>query len=357
MNPSKEELLVKAEERLAAMRVGEALGLFYQAEQAGCDSDACAAGRWKCYMLSGDFEQAWRESDAIAARGNPDPHRFWDGRPLDGRHVLIRCLHGLGDTIQFIRYAPLVRAKAAHLTVEVQPTLKALLTYSQVADEVITWGEPEIAWDQQVEVVELPRIFRTLPGTVPNGVPYLRAPAASLYGKDRHTGLFRAGIVWGASNYNRARSIPAEVISRLLDIPGVEFYSLQAGPERFDLSGEVSEIPQLFSEGECVMPTASLVGDLDLLITVDTMMAHLAGALGSPVWTLLPYRSDWRWMLKREDSPWYPTMRLIRQKRPGEWEPVISKIKSDLAARVADATLLTEGARQGEVKGRTGPYR
>ncbi len=341
MNPGKEELLVEAEEQLAAMRVPEAVALFYRAEQAGCDSDACAAGRWTCYMLGGDFERAWCESDAIAARGNPDPHRFWDGRPLDGRRVLIRCLHGLGDTIQFIRYAPLVRAKAAHLTVEVQPTLKALLTYSRVADEVITWGDPEPAWDQQIEVVELPRVFRTLPSTVPNGVPYLRAPAASLYGRYGHTGLIRAGLVWSASNYNRARSIPVNAISQLLEVPGVEFYNLQAGPERFDLSGEISQIPQLFVEGECVLPTASLVGALDLLITVDTMMAHLAGALGQPVWTLLPYRSDWRWMLNREDSPWYPTMRLTRQERPGEWEPVIRRIKNDLAARVAGRATLS----------------
>lgn len=337
MNPGKEELLVKAEEQLAAMHVPEALALFYRAEQAGCDSDACAAGRWTCYMLNGDFEQAWRESDAIAARGNPDPHRFWDGRPLDGRRVLIRCLHGLGDTIQFIRYAPLVRARAAHLTVEVQPTLKALLTYSRMADEVITWGDPESAWDQQIEVVELPRVFRTLPGSVPSGVPYLRAPAASLYGRYRHKGLIRAGLVWSASNYNRARSIPVEAIAQLLNLPGVEFYSLQAGPERFDLSGEMIQIRQLFREGECVLATASLVGTLDLVITVDTMMAHLAGALGRPVWTLLPYRSDWRWMLDREDSPWYPTMRLIRQKKPGEWEPVISVVKRDLAAYGATA--------------------
>lgn len=335
MDPGKEHLLVKAEEQLAEMRVTDALASFYRAEQAGCDSDACAAGRWTCYMLGGNFELAWRESDAIANRGNPDPNRFWDGRPLDGKRVLIRCLHGLGDTIQFMRYAPLVRAKAAHLVVEVQPTLKALLTYSGVADEVITWGEPEPAWDQQIEVVELPRIFRTLPGRVPNCVPYLRAPAASLCWRREHAGVVKAGIVWNASNYNRARSIPAAAISKLLDIPGVEFYSLQAGPERFDLSGQ--PLPQLFSEGECVLSTASLVGTLDLVITVDTMMAHLAGALGRPVWTLLPYQSDWRWMLNREDSPWYPTMRLIRQKKPGEWEPVIEKVKSNLAALITQS--------------------
>ncbi len=312
------------------MRVPQALTLFYQAEQAGCDSDACASGRWTCYMLKGDFERAWRESDAIAARGNPDPHRFWDGRPVDGRRVLIRCLHGLGDTIQFIRYAPLIRAKAAHLTLESQPTLKALLTYSRLSDEVITWGEPEPAWDQQIEVIELPRVFRTLTGSVPNDVPYLRAPALSLYRKHEFPGLIRAGLVWSASNYNPARSIPVEAISQLLDIPGVEFYSLQGGPERFKL-----EIPQLFSESECVLSTASLLGALDLVITVDTMIAHLAGALERPVWTLLPYQSDWRWMLNCEDNPWYPSMRLIRQKKPGEWEPVISTVKSDLAALAA----------------------
>src|SRR5581483_7117340 len=124
-------------------------------------------------MLAGDFESAWLESDAIARRGNPDPHRYWDGRPIDGRKVLLRCLHGLGDTIQFIRYARHIRERARSFAVEAQPRLKPLLIESRIAAHVFTWGEPEPEWDQQIEVVELPRIFRATVHTIPNDVPYL----------------------------------------------------------------------------------------------------------------------------------------------------------------------------------------
>ena len=159
-----EELFLKAGEQLAARRVGQALELYRRAEAAGYDVDQCAAGRWDCHMLAGHFELAWRESDAIAQRGTPDPHRFWDGRPLTGRRVMLRCLHGLGDTLQFIRYAPLIRKDAKSLTIEAQPKLKRLLEQSQLADCVTTWGEFGPPWDQQVEVMELPLIFRTTLG-------------------------------------------------------------------------------------------------------------------------------------------------------------------------------------------------
>ncbi len=120
----------RAEKELRALRIHEALHLFTLAEQANHNPDSCAAARWTCHMLMGNFEFAWRESDSIAKRGQPDPHRFWDGRPFAGRSVLMRCLHGLGDTIQFCRYAPLIRSEAKTLVIEAQPALKALLQES-----------------------------------------------------------------------------------------------------------------------------------------------------------------------------------------------------------------------------------
>src|SRR5579875_3153211 len=153
------------------MQLAETLRLIDEAEAANHDPDECASGRWVCYMLRGEFELAWRESDAIAARGKPDPHRFWDGSSLHGRDVLIRCLHGLGDTLQFIRYAPLLRKQTRSLTIEAQPTLKPLLELCPLADRVITWGDPEPRWDKQIEVIELPRIFRTTLETIPRNVP------------------------------------------------------------------------------------------------------------------------------------------------------------------------------------------
>ncbi|MBV9156195.1 MAG: hypothetical protein JO097_08020 [Acidobacteriaceae bacterium] len=321
-----ERLLIRAEEQLASMRIREALRLFRLAERAGCDPDSCAAGRWTCYMLCGDFESAWRESDAISNRGKPDPHRFWDGRPVHGRTVLIRCLHGLGDSIQFLRYAPLIRGEARRLIIEAQPTLKSLIQQSGLADEVITWGEPEPHWDQQIEIIELPRIFRTSVDSIPNHVPYLHAPVGP-YERSRP---IRVGIVWASSVYNPARSVPLQEMAELFTVPGASFFTLQGGIERAQLEPWSKQIIDLYDESACVLAAAKNLNGLDLVISVDTMIAHLAGAMARPVWTLLPYECDWRWMLNRDDSPWYPTMRLFRQTSHRNWHTVIQRVRRAL---------------------------
>lgn len=279
-------------------------------------------------MRLGDFERAWSESDRIAQRGHPDPNRFWDGCPLAGERVLIRCLHGLGDTIQFIRYAPSLRSIAQSVTIEAQPKLKMLLQQSCLADYVITWNEPEPAWDQHVEVMELPRIFRTTVDTIPHHIPYIRAPHAKLIESD--PGTLAVGLAWTASTFNPARSIPIENLAAIFDIPGIAVYGLQSGPEHSELSPWLPAVRDLHDRVATIHDTAGVLKDLQLVISVDTMTAHLAGALGIPVWTLLPYECDWRWMLDRRDSPWYPTMRLFRQPEPGNWSAVADQIREAL---------------------------
>src|SRR3954454_12230856 len=164
--------LQRRRQALNEMRLEDALRLFHRAELAGVDPDVCAAGRWTCHMLCGRFNAAWEESDAIERRGRPDPHRFWDGTSFRDRHLMVRCLHGLGDTIQFMRFIPLIRQQAASVTVQAQPSLKSLLAQTDIADQVMTWGEPEPYWDGQVEINELPKIFRVTEATIPNA-PYL----------------------------------------------------------------------------------------------------------------------------------------------------------------------------------------
>lgn len=325
-----DRLYTQAGERLQRMRVRDALRLFERAERAHYDLDSCAAGRWHCHMLLGDFESAWRESDSIANRGSPDPHRFWDGQSFAGRRVLIRCLHGLGDTIQFIRYAPLIREQARSLTIEAQPTLKSLLEQAHIADSVITWGEPEPPWDQQIEIIELPRAFRTTAASIPNHVPYLNVPSELESSVKNGRRPLRVGIVWGSSSYNPDRSLPLKDLAELFGVPGASFFSLQAGPARAELKPWSSRVTNLYDDSASVLAMAQTLKTIDLVITVDTMMAHLAGAMARPVWTLLPYQCDWRWMLHRHDSPWYSTMRLFRQRRPGDWAGVVRQLKREM---------------------------
>lgn len=316
-----------------AMQITEACQCFQLAEEAGFDADHCAARRWTCHMLLGNFESAWAESDAISRRGNPDPHRFWDGQPFDGRHVLIRCLHGLGDTLQYIRYAPLIRQRATSLTVEAPPLLRTLLAQANIADRVITWGDKEPFWDQQVEIVELPLIFRTTIDSIPAAVPYLYVPSGNVDSSLSEKRRLRVGLVWASSAFNPARSLPLAQLATLFAIPEVSFFSFQAGDERAQLRHWSDHVGNRYTEGQSVLETAMGMKTMDLVITVDTMTAHLAGAMGLDVWTLLPYACDWRWMLRRTDSPWYPTMRLFRQPGPGAWEPVVQDVRSELAAR------------------------
>lgn len=325
-----EEYFQEAEESLRSMCIEQAVRLYERGERAGYDADACSGGRWICHMLLGRFERAWEESDAIAARGNPDPHRYWDGQPFHGRKVLLRCLHGLGDTIQFIRYAPLIREQARALIIEAQPALKSLIEASQLADAVITWGEQEPPWDQQVEIVELPRIFRTKLETIPNNVPYLDIPSGPVIAPYQGGRALRVGVVWASSSYNPARSVPFEDMARLFDLRGASFFSLQAGEERVQLKSLSRKIADWQTDPACAPETAQKLKALDLVITVDTMLAHLAGAMGRPVWTLLPFQCDWRWMMARDDSPWYPAMRLFRQPRPGDWQSVIERVQCAL---------------------------
>jgi hypothetical protein len=286
-------------------------------------------------MLQGDFEAAWRESDRIERHGRPDVNRLWDGKSLRGKRVLIRCLHGLGDTIQYVRYAPLLRKQTESLTIEAQPALKRLVQESGLADRVITWGDPEPPWESQIEIIELPRIFRTTLETIPNGVPYLKATARDAFTSKRNK--FRVGLVWASSLYNPSRCVPLAELASLFEVEGAEFFSFQAGDNVQELEGSHFPISDAFDRSGCVQTAANGLAAMNMVLTVDTMMAHLAGALGLPVWTLLPLQSDWRWMTDRSNSPWYPTMRLFRQPSEGDWSKPISEVCNQLQALVSES--------------------
>jgi hypothetical protein len=243
--------------------------------------------------------------------------------------VLIRCYHGLGDTIQFIRYAPLVRQIARRVIVWAQPALLPLLEAAKGIDELLPLHDrmPEVEYDIDVESMELPHVFRSTVETLPAEVPYFHVEPADL-APDRN---LRVGLVWRCGDWAPERAVPVELLLPLADVPGVTLHLMQLGPA-------VDERPLGFgvvSASEDVLTAARRIAALDLMISIDSMPAHLAGALGVPTWTLLRSDCDWRWMDEREDSPWYPTMRLFRQSRAGDWEGVVSRVISELSAVVA----------------------
>ena len=322
--------------------IGRSLASFSRAWELGIHPDRGAQERWMALMLLGNFAEAWMESDCvqryrssagITCRHEPIHLRFvWDGSPLECGRVLLRCYHGLGDTLQFIRYVPLLKERARHVMVQAQPGLIPLLQSMQEIDRLIPLGGAEPDYDVEIESMELPHAFRTTPATIPAAIPYLRVKSAPKPLDDRR---LRVGLVWTAGAWKPERSIPVSELAVLTSVPGVAVFSLQRGPSRKDL-------PAIGCAGELgsdeIPDTAAAIGSLDLVITVDTMIPHLAGAMGKPVWTLLHFHSDWRWMLDRDDSPWYPTMRLFRQPSPGDWQTVIGQVRDELLNCVRPVT-------------------
>jgi hypothetical protein len=288
---------------------------------------------WLRTARRGDLAGAWRVSDRIAARGPSPPadrtprhfQRIWDGTPVAGRRVLVRCYHGLGDTIQFVRYAPRLAAEAREVTWWAQPELLPLVASARGVDRVLPLhdGAPDIDYDVDVESMELPYVFRSTLTTIPAEVPYLRVPAAALPPPPPNV-----GIAWRGGRWDTRRSIPFMLLARLLRIPGVTWWSLQHRAEAHEVHANLRRL-----DAVSVAALASVMQGLDLVVSIDSLCAHLAGALGRPVWTLLARPADWRWLVERDDSPWYPSMRLFRQRRPGDWPQVLEDVARELMTR------------------------
>jgi hypothetical protein len=268
--------------------------------------------QWRRNMLDGDFEAAWRISDRVRPA-------VWDGTPMTGKDVLVQCLHGLGDTIFFARYLAALAKLARRVTVAPQAELKRLLRL--VPGIQIGNGRADVI----VECTELAYIFRTTVNTIPADVPYVHLPAV----RASRNGRLRVGLVWSSGVFNPLRSVPLADLAPLASIPGVSWTPLQHGPAFSD--ARTHGQPFGFSAapdptGADALDTAMRMLNLDLVITPDTMVAHLAGAVGLRTWILLPYDADWRWLRHGEHSPWYPTARLFRQRRPGDWAEAVAEV-------------------------------
>jgi tetratricopeptide (TPR) repeat protein len=301
-------------------------------------------------LLRGDFQQGWPEYEwrwktkQLPPRLFPQP--LWDGGSLAGKTILLHAEQGLGDTFQFVRYAPLVKRLGATVIVECQKPLLPLLATCPGIDRLVGQGDELPEFTTQAPLLSLPRILQTSLDSIPAAVSYLfAAPALIESWRKRLRDLpgFKIGINWqGRSGRGRwlARNIPLRQFALLAEIPGVRLISLQQGAGREELAQAREQFP-VVDLGDDVdrasgpfMDTAAIMMSLDLVITSDTAVPNLAGALGVPVWVALPRASDWRWLLHRADSPWYPTMRLFRQKTAGDWAAVFQEIYDALRERL-----------------------
>lgn len=297
-------------------------------------------------MLRGDFAAAWSISDRVLRerieRGEPCLHwprheqYVWRGGSLRDRRVLVRCYHGLGDTIQFVRLLAPLREEARHTILWAQPALCELLASVEGVDEILPLHEgiPACEYDADIELMELAHYFRVTPETIPNRMPYIYEWVEAPRFAPRHT--LNVGIAWQSGDWNPNRSIPPSVFAEIGNLPGIRWCSLQYEAD--------PPFPAQRMVDKDLALTARRMRSLDLVISVDTVTAHLAGALGLPTWIVLPHECDWRWMSCGERSPWYPTMRIFRQPRAGEWSSVMHDVRAALHAR-AGGWRLEAGAR------------
>ncbi|HUT14134.1 MAG TPA: tetratricopeptide repeat protein [Thermoguttaceae bacterium] len=304
-----------------------------------------------CWLRKGDFEPGWHEFEWRQLSRDHRVRRFpsplWDGREVAGGTILLHAEQGLGDTLQFVRYAPLVKQRCRTLVLQCPKRLAPLLERCAGIDRLVAKGDPLPDFDFHTPLMSLPCILGTTLDSIPDSVPYVFA--GEQLAETWRTRLaefpgFKIGIAWqGNKKYagDAYRSIPLRHFAPLAKIPGVRLFSLQRGrgcdqladlPDGF----EVHDFGEDFDrERGAFMDAAAVVQNLDLVITSDTAIPHLAGAMGVPVWVALHLSSDWRWLDAREDSPWYPTMRLFRQRRLGDWEELFGRMAEELGGVVA----------------------
>lgn len=294
------------------------------------------------YLVKGDFERGWPAYEARwSLTYTPDlryADRQWDGKRLEGT-LLLATEQGYGDAIQFVRYAPMARKLADRVVLECREGLETLFAGVEGVDEVVVRGNPLPHFDAFMPLLSLPRVLNTRMETIPATIPYLPVdPLRKARAREMLAPLgsrLKVGIVWGGSPSHRNdanRSIRFEDFLELLRAPNIALISLQKGervPEMTE-SGCGALVSNLDPAIGDFADTAAFVSELDLVVMCDSSVAHLAGALGTPVWVLLPFSPDWRWLLHRSDSPWYPGMRLFRQSQPKRWDDVFKKVVTEL---------------------------
>ncbi len=325
-------------------RYGEALACYARALALRPDYAQAHFNRAHALLLTGNFAEGWQEYEwrfAVAGYDRNFGRPLWSGEPLAGRTILVHAEQGFGDTLHFVRYVPAVAERGGRVVIEAPRELVRLLRTVAGAAAVVAAGERLPEFSCHCPLLSLPRALATNFSTIPGAVPYLRVPPeasaawaeriAAAPGLDIGPGL-RVGVVWAGTTQ---RVADIRMLQPLFDVAGASWFSLQVGDRAGDLSLlDGVNIVDLASWLDDFAETAAAICRVDLVLSVDTAVAHLAGALGRPTWLILPYNPDWRWLLERADSPWYPTARLFRQKRPNDWSGVISDVAAALAQLV-----------------------
>ena len=328
--------------------IAEAEACFHRVRALDPDSAEATFYLATLHLLQGHLSLGWKEYESRwrTGAGLRQDRMFsqpqWKGEPLEGARILLHAEQGLGDTLHFVRYVALVAARGGQVVLEVPPRLRRLLSATEGAWQVLSHGEslPDFTW--QCPLASLPLAFATELNTIPANIPFVYPdPALVEIWRQRLQGdKLRIGIAWSGSpsnGLNRWRSIPLPQIAPLTNLEGTTFYSLQIGEAAMQLKQlePPAQLIDLQDEQEDFADTAAIVANLDLVISVDTSVAHLAGAMGKPVWILLHNAPDWRWLLQREDSPWYPTARLFRQSTHGNWQDVLASVERELCKLLA----------------------
>jgi len=328
----------------------EALGACERAIELKPDYPQAHWNRSLVLLLKGRFEEGWEEyrwrrKTNLASFAYPHEldKPLWSGEPFVGKRLLIHYEQGLGDNLQFVRYLPMVKRLGGTVIFETPKSMYSLLQSFNGIDELVQAspdGPPGVEFDAYASLMDLPGIFGTTLDTIDAEVPYIHADSEKVeHWRERITGDgFKVGLVWGGRPTGRNevlslqnRSCSLEHFAPLADVPGVVLYGLQKGPSAV----QAEQLPRqilihnLGEQFDDFADTAAAIENLDLVISIDTSVAHLAGAMGKQVWLLLKTDADWRWLLDREDSPWYPTMRLFRQRRAGDWAEVLERVAAE----------------------------
>lgn len=320
-------------------RLDEAVALFAQAVARAPGEESLRANLGGALLMAGDFERGWPAFEArLAGSATRASMRqtglpLWSGEPLAGARILIHAEQGLGDTIQFLRFLPLVAKRGGQVIFSGQEGLRRLVSGIEGVQAAIGWNDVPPPCDCQAPLLSLPRLFGVTPAAIPASDLYADPTLVAAWQARIGGEGFKVGLAWQGNPAMKAdakRSVPLERLRPLAALPGVSLFGLQKGAGREG----IADVPQddLGPDLADLADTAAAMAHLDLVIAVDSAVAHLAGALGRPVWTLVRFNPDWRWPPGATRTPWYSTMTLYRQERPNDWETVISRVAADLGA-------------------------